>query len=177
MATMKVTYNPQLIEAACEGDAGAIEDLLRQCSPTITRFARQFCATPEDVEDAVQETLWITAQKIGTLRSASAFVSWVFTIVRNHCYRMLHIKREESPLDKLDQTDASSEQQLMLKQDVVKALEQLPAPQRQVLILRDIEGLTAPEVATMLGITIETVKSRLHRARNALRQSLSHWND
>jgi RNA polymerase sigma factor (sigma-70 family) len=177
MATMKVTYNPQLIEAACDGDAGAIDDLLRQCSPTITRFARKFCATPEDIEDAVQETLWITSQKIGTLRSASAFASWVFTIVRNKCYRLLNHKRTEAPLTDLERADTSSELQLLLRQDVIAALGRLPIPQRQVLILRDVEGLTAPEVASMLGLTLETVKSRLHRARTTLREALIHWNE
>src|SRR4051794_20614683 len=86
---------PALITAACEGDPDAIEQLLLYYHPTITRFARKYCATPEDVEDAVQETLWITSQKIGTLRVTSAFVSWVFRVVQRECYRLLHYKQRE----------------------------------------------------------------------------------
>src|SRR5436190_23922007 len=84
-------FNPdsQLIESACSGEPEAIDQLLVQVQPGMQRFARQYCATPQDVEDAVQQGLWIVYQKIKRLQSATAFVSWIFTIVRNECYRLL----------------------------------------------------------------------------------------
>jgi RNA polymerase sigma factor (sigma-70 family) len=173
-------YDAELIAAACEGDAEAIAQVLQQCHPTITRFARQYCATPEDVEDAVQETLWIASQKIGSLRVASAFVSWLFRIVRHQCYRFLHLKQHEESVDDFSQVDlmeADPEQLALLKQDISRALAQLPVTYRQVLILRDIEELTGPEVALTLDITVETVKSRLHHARHLLRTALQAWNE
>lgn len=72
---MAVELYPELIESAWQGDTEAIEQLLLQYQPALTRFAYKYCATPEDVEDAVQETLWIVYQKISSLRSTSAFVS------------------------------------------------------------------------------------------------------
>jgi RNA polymerase sigma factor (sigma-70 family) len=177
---MNTPTSSLLITAACQGDPEAIEQLLIQYHPTITRFARKFCATPEDVEDAVQETLWIATQKIGTLRVSAAFVSWVFRVVQHECYRLLHHKQREQNLDcllALDQANSDPERHMMLKQDVVNAIAQLPIDYRQVLIMRDVEELTAPEVAIQLGMTIETVKSRLHRARKILREALRHWSD
>jgi RNA polymerase sigma factor (sigma-70 family) len=172
-----------LIESASQGDTEAIETLLLQYQPSLIRFARKYCATPEDVEDAVQETLWIVYQKINTLRSASAFLSWVFQIVRNHCYRLLHGKYQDDEalasvrLNDLDAAAVEIDPELYaaLKHDVVTAIAHLPADYRQILIMRDLEGFTAPEVAQHLGLTLETVKSRLHRARNLLRESLATW--
>jgi RNA polymerase sigma factor (sigma-70 family) len=171
---------PALIAAACQGDPQAIEQLLLHYHPTITRFARKYCATPEDVEDAVQETLWIASQKIGTLRVSAAFVSWVFRVVQHQCYRLLHHKKRElqaNDLLSLNDAESDPECQVMLKQDVVNALARLPAAYRQIIIMRDVEELTGPQVALELGITVETVKSRLHRARHLLRESLRHWQD
>lgn len=177
---MSSSINFDLIEAACDGDADAIEQLLCQHQPSITRFARKYCATAEDAEDAVQETLWTIYRKIGTLRSTAAFVSWTFQIVRHYCYDLLAPESEALSLiddSMLDYIDLSGNPELStaLKNDVVNAIAYLPSAYRQILVMRDIEGYSAPEVAEILGITIETVKSRLHRARSLLRESLAGW--
>jgi RNA polymerase sigma factor (sigma-70 family) len=177
---MKQDHLADIIGAASAGDIEALEQVLRQYQPTITRFARKYCATPEDVEDAVQETLWIASQKIGTLRVASAFVSWLFRVVQHQCYRLLRHKKQEDDLNNivdLDFADESPEYCVLLTQDIVRALAQLSPSYRQVLIMRDIQELTAPEVAVQLDLTIETVKSRLHRARSALREALQPWRE
>ncbi len=161
--------------AAQKGDPEAINDLLLHCQPDLQRFARKVCATPEDVEDAVQETLWVVARKIDTLRAASAFTSWLFRVVKHHCFRLL---REEQwqlvvtvPDDWCDQT-ARVESESVSMHEVATAIANLPALYREVLILRDVENLTAPEVAARLDITVDAVKSRLHRARMSVRAAL-----
>jgi RNA polymerase sigma factor (sigma-70 family) len=171
-----------LVQNAIDGNTEAIETLLLQYQPSLTRFARKFCATPDDVEDAVQETLWIIYRKIDSLRTSKAFVSWIFQIVRNECYALLRHEKysvdqiEISKLDYLDYTAAADHDLYStLAQDLISAIKQLPPPQREVLILRDIECLTASEVAEKLQISVETVKSRLHYARTALRQMLASW--
>ncbi|MEP6988457.1 MAG: RNA polymerase sigma factor [Chloroflexota bacterium] len=171
-----------LIQNAIDGNTEAIETLLLQSQPSLTRFARKFCATPDDVEDAVQASLWIIYRKINSLRTSKAFVSWIFQIVRNECYALLRHEKfaldhiEISKLDYLDYTSSTDHDLYStLAQDLITAIEKLPPQQREILILRDIEGLTAPEVAERLHITIETVKSRLHYARATLRQLLESW--
>jgi RNA polymerase sigma factor (sigma-70 family) len=166
----------QLIEQARAGDVAAIQSLLARCQPDIARFARTVCATPEDAEDAVQEALWVATQRIGTLRVASAFTSWLFQVVKHECYRLLRRVRHEQPLDTLPQAQLSQEaDQTVLAQDVAAAIAALPPPYRQVLLLRDVQGLTAPETAVALGLSVDAVKSRLHRARTAVRVALRGW--
>ena len=171
-----------LVQNAMAGNTEAIEILLLQYQPSLTRFARKFCATPDDVEDAVQETLWIIYRRINGLRSSKAFISWIFQIVRNECYALMQhtkFRADDIEISKLDYLDyaCGTDRDLYstLAQDLVIAIEQLPVTQREVLILRDIEGLTAPEVAERLNITVEAVKSRLHYARATLRRSLESW--
>ena len=167
-----------VIEAARSGDAEAIEQLIVRCQPMITGFARRYCATPEDVEDAVQETLWIAAQKIGTLRVAATFTSWAFQVVRRSCYRLLNIKRQEITLTDTalcDVPDHDEVAQLHLRQDIAEALAELPYDYRVVILLCDIEERTAAETAATLYISVAAVKARLHRGRKLLRQSLAQW--
>jgi RNA polymerase sigma factor (sigma-70 family) len=167
-----------LVEAARGGDAEAIDVLLLHYQPMIAGFARRYCATPEDVEDAVQETLWIAAQKIGTLRVAAAFTSWAFQVVRRTCYRLLNIKRKEvefadTSFCVVPEDDEAAH--IHLRQDIAEALAELPYDYRVVILLCDIEERTAPETAATLNISVAAVKARLHRARKLLRQSLAQW--
>lgn len=177
---MPATINYPLLDAARAGDQQAIEQMLTEYQPTVTKFARKYCATPEDVEDAVQETLWIASQKVGTLRVTSAFLSWLFQVVRNECLRLIRLYKTGSvlpPDTPLERAAREPEHYLLLKHEVVSALSQLPAHYREVVLLRDVEDLTAPEVAALLGISIDAVKARLQRARSLLRTHLQHWNN
>lgn len=177
---MKTLPDPDLFDAATGGDPGAIEQLLLCYKPSVIRFAREFCATPEDVEDAVQETLWIAAQRIGTLRVAAAFGSWLFKVVRHQCFKLLRSVRRESyngAFTLVVQSDEHTELQVALRHDLVEAIAALPPFYRQVFLMREIEGRSAPEVAAILGISVMAVKSRLHRARSELRQSLEQWKE
>ncbi|AVH74392.1 RNA polymerase sigma factor [Nostoc sp. 'Lobaria pulmonaria (5183) cyanobiont'] len=176
---MAIKYDYQLIESARQGDSEAINTLLTQCVPDIKRFARTVCATPEDVEDALQETIIILSKKINTLRIAAAFTSWLFRVVKRECYRLLRLRTKELLTDTLPEVQDTSEynriQSTLLSQEIVTAITRLPIIYRQVLIMRDIEEMTAPETAMTLGITVEAVKSRLHRARKIIRATLQQY--
>lgn len=168
-----------LIELARQGDTEAIETLLVRYQPDVMKFARTVCATPEDAEDAVQEALWIASRKVGTLRAASAFTTWLFQVVKHECYRLIRrVHRETRIDDRMLEAPKSRSigDQVALAHDLAAAIASLAPPYRQVLILRDVQCLTAPEVAATLGVTVETVKSRLHRARLSIRTSLASWN-
>lgn len=172
-----IVLSQENIQAAVNGDTAAISDLITTCQPDLLKFARQACATPEDAEDAVQETLWLISQKVGTLRVVNAFMGWAIRIVKNECYRLLKFSRGESPLDS-DSDFPSYHDDIELRalqHDIVIALAELPSTYRQVIIMRDIEDMTAPEVASALGVNTDAVKSRLHRARTMLRIQLQQW--
>jgi RNA polymerase sigma factor (sigma-70 family) len=164
---------PRLVEAACGGDAAAVEKLLVVCQPDLRRFARRTCSNRDDAEDAVQIALWQLYRKIGALRTAAAFASWLFRIIERECYRLLHARGRLQALDtSLDEVLRQEPLPLALRNDLVAAIAALPEPYRKILILRDIDELTAPEAADQLGISIDAAKSRLHRARVLVRDSL-----
>ena len=90
---------PKLVEAACGGDVTAVEKLLVVCQPDLRRFARRACSTNEDAEDAVQIALWQLYRKIGALRTAATFASWLFRIIERECYRLFHARDRLQALD------------------------------------------------------------------------------
>jgi RNA polymerase sigma factor (sigma-70 family) len=164
---------PQLVEAACGGDAAAVEKLLVVCQPDLRRFARRACSTGDDAEEAVQMALWQLYRKIGALRTAAAFASWLFRIIERECYRLFHARTKLQALDaSLDDVLQQEPLPLALRKDLIAAIAKLPEPYRKILILRDIDELTAPEAADQLGISIDAAKSRLHRARALVRDNL-----
>ena len=162
-----------LVTAARAGDAQAVGDLLIVCQPDLKRFARRMCATAEDAEDAVQIALWQLYRKIGGLRTVATFATWLFRIVERECYRLF---RRGTPLavaaGSIGESITAPAVLVDLHLDLAHAIAALPAPYREVLILRDIDELTAPEVAAELGLTVQAVKSRLHRARAMMKERL-----
>lgn len=165
----------QLIVAAQRGDVDSITALVSGSHPNVQRFARSLCASPEDAQDAAQEALIILYRKIGTLRATSALASWMFRIVRNECLRRARtIARDPAPLR--EEAVLSAEEEVMQRLEagrVAAAIAALPADQRRVLIMRDIQGHSGRMVADALGLSTAAMKSRLHRARATLRSGLT----
>src|SRR5215475_2866152 len=87
-----------LLAAAQLGDRRALERLLLLHRETVFRYGLRYCRSTEDTEDAVQETLWAAARAIGNFRRAAAITTWLFTIVRNKCHRLLLHRHEETDL-------------------------------------------------------------------------------
>jgi RNA polymerase sigma factor (sigma-70 family) len=113
------------------------------------------------------------------LRASKAFVSWIFKIVKNQCYRLFSSRWHEAELSDFEQLMSTNDTEALalLQADVVQAIAYLPSAYRQILIMRDVEGFTGVEVAAELGLSLETVKSRLHYARQILREKLAHWSN
>jgi len=106
-------------------------------------------------------------------RVIAAFASWLFRIVERECRRLLGLQRRTVPLENADPSALRIEPVPSdLRRDLGAMIAALPDLYREVLILRDIEELTAPEAAAQLDISVEAVKSRLHRARGMLREKL-----
>ncbi|MFF8958593.1 RNA polymerase sigma factor [Streptomyces sp. NPDC014894] len=165
----------QLIAAAREGDPEATAALVSGSHPHVRRFARTLCASPQDAEDAAQEALIILYRKIGMLRASGALASWMFRIVRNECLRRTRLTlRSQGPVP--DAVVPSFEEEVFQRLEaarVADAIAALPADQRRVLIMRDIQGHSGRMTADALGLSPAAMKSRLHRARAAVRQALA----
>ena len=145
------------------------------CQPDIKRFARRTCTTSEEVEGAVQIALWQSYRKIGMLKTVATFTGWLFRIVERECYRLFKIRRSKTinsdfELDNLPATYLDMD----LKIDLINAIIVLPLIYREVLILKDVQEYSSPEVVAKLGISVQAVKSRLHRARTIIKNKLIH---
>ncbi|MQY11160.1 ECF RNA polymerase sigma factor SigM [Streptomyces sp. RB5] len=167
-----------LVAAARRGDPDSLSALVSGSHPNVRRLARSLCATPEDAEDAAQEALIILYRKVGMLRASGALASWMFRIVRNECLRRIRTAaRDRTPLEDAGPETAadSAEDEALRRLDagrVAAAIAALPPDQRRVLIMRDLQGHSGRAVAAALGIGTAAMKSRLHRARTAVRHTL-----
>jgi RNA polymerase sigma-70 factor (ECF subfamily) len=148
------------------------------------------CGHSGDAEDAVQEALIRTYRSVGSIRDPEAFRSWLYRTVRNACLvsrrkragepvRLQSLDEPHTGLDGPIERDArdpgKDPEQLAdnatLRRQLRRALRALPGPYREVVFLRELEGLSTQEVAHVTGISEANVKTRLHRARTRL-QSL-----
>lgn len=169
-----------LIERAKSGEREAMEALLTQLSPAIHRFSMTLCRNPGEAEDVEQDTLLSVASHLTNFEGRSSLTSWVFALARSACNRRRRGKKNqptlgEEALSTLQDEGPSPEQateQEQMTRALSAALSVLPEDYRDAIHLRDIEGLSAQEAAEALGISVDALKSRLHRARSALREQI-----
>lgn len=177
-----------LLERVRGGDEQALSALLERYQAQIYRFGLSMCRDPEDARDVLQDTLFAMAKGVRDFRGASSLSTWLFAVARSFCIKKRRRSRfapaQEHSLDgaagreALQVADeARSPQEALEGKQLEAALEEaitaLEPKYREVLLLRDVEGLTAPEVAEVVGISVQAVKSRLHRARLRVREALA----
>jgi RNA polymerase sigma-70 factor (ECF subfamily) len=171
-----------LIGLARAGDRAALGRLLRRHRAAIERLCRRLCNDPTQVDDVVQETHIAILRNLHAFRGDAGFLTWVYTIARTHRGRatraavrdrgrseilrnLAHVVPGGRSLDDVvaghEVTDA-----------LARALQPLRPLDRSIAIMRDVEGRSAAEIAMTLGLTVPAVKTRLHRARVALRKEL-----
>lgn len=167
-----VTASIEDLMAARAGDAAALQRVLAASRQNLRRYAEHHCRI-NDAEDAVQESLLLVSRRIGDLRTVEAFASWLFRIVKRECNRLKRgMRRLAGEAITEDLLPPARFEPVELGHDVARALETLPAHYRQILLLRDLEGMTIEELAARLALTPQAVKSRLHRARALAREYL-----
>jgi RNA polymerase sigma-70 factor (ECF subfamily) len=161
-----------LIEAARDGDEKALLSLLAAAQPDIRRYAARNCRAA-DIDDAVQETLLLLYRRVGTLRAVTSFSAWIFAVAKRACLRLLRIEAGigDATTDDIDARLAHLRPE-DLRIDLGRAIQSLPEHYREVILLRDIEELSIDEIAAVLGLTRESVKARIHRARTMIREYL-----
>ena len=176
----------ELLSAAREGDRGALEALLERHQRRVFRFGLRMCGEEESAKDVLQETLLAAARGIRDFRGASSVSTWLYSIARSFCVKARRTSKfapeqvgsiEGSPgavevadARRSPEADAAGKQIEAALRDAIRALDPI---YRETLVLRDVEGLPAPQVAEVLGISVEAVKSRLHRARLAVRERVA----
>lgn len=175
-----------LIALAQQGDVAAFQRLIAEYQAKVYGFARAFTPDAEQASDLTQEALIKIYRSIGGFRFQSSLLTWMFRIVKNvfldHYKSRRHKERKlEQPLDGTAERDMAfgtpegktPEAELLLREQqraLWTALERVPEVYRTVLVLADMQGLSYEEVAAIVEAPIGTVKSRLNRGRDALRE-------
>lgn len=166
-----------LIAAARAGDRHAIDELLAHYEQPIYRFGLRMCGDEEAAREVLQETMLAAFRNLGTFRGDAALSTWLYQIARSFCIKQRRGVRRTEAIDEA-LADHAPEPDAMVHarrigEALAAAIAALPVDQREVLVLRDVEGLSAAEAADVIGIEVGALKSRLHRARLALRERLA----
>ena len=183
-----------LVEQCQQGDPTAIERLILKYQNRIYNVVLKICADPDDAAELTQETFVKIIENLGKFEGRSSFYTWAFRIAvnltLNYCQRnaklaIRSLDSDEAPyghqathaLKELLSDDRSPDPAAMAQNKevyeiAIKAIRELDEPQRAVLVLRDIEGMSYARIAEVLGIELGTVRSRLSRARSRLREIL-----
>jgi len=175
-----------LLEAAQAGDRAALDALLTQYQRQIYRFGIKMCRDSEDAQDVLQETLFAAARTLHGFRGASSVSTWLYTIARSFCIKkrrrsafapeVVSLETGASPVAAARDHAPDPERKLAdreLGAELESAIAALEPQYREILLLRDVEGLAAAEVAEVTGLSVPAVKSRLHRARVFVRDRLA----
>jgi len=175
----------ELLEAARAGDSRALEALLARHEGEILRFGRRLCGNEEDARDVLQETLLAAFRGVRNFRGEARLSTWLYQVARSFCTKARRRGAGEpagheslqGPAARAVSEPAAGPDEHAHARELARlfqaALLALPAAQREVLLLRDVEGLSAEEAARELGVEVGALKSRLHRARMALRDRLA----
>jgi RNA polymerase sigma-70 factor, ECF subfamily len=178
-----------LVERAKRGDVQAFEQLIGQYEKKVFNTAYRLTGNSEDAADVAQEAFLRAYSSLPEFRGDSSFATWLFRIVHNACLDELR-KRKRQRVTSLDEpisgedgemdrqlaiADASDgPEQALERVEVQRAVQEsigaLDEEYRVVVVMRDIQGYSYNEIADALGINLGTVKSRLNRARNALKE-------
>ena len=193
--TPRVDRDAALLEGLRRGDAAAPELLLDTYGDRVYRLAIRITGNEQDAEEVAQDALWTAARKIDTFKGASAFGSWVYRITANAAYQKLRGRRgrrNEVLWDDLQPAFDEHRQhaepvadwsgkveepalQTELRTVLTTAINDLPADYRTAFLMHDVEGLSNPEIAETLHLSLPAVKSRVHRSRLFLRERLSRY--
>jgi RNA polymerase sigma-70 factor, ECF subfamily len=185
----------ELVTRARAKDFAAFEQLVGRYGDKVYRLAFRFVRNETEAKEIVQDTFLSVWRKLDTFKGDSQFGSWVYRVAANAALMRLRSQRrhpeistEELPVDFLDtygQVPAPGDnwarrpddelQSEELRRRIQAAVDDLPEIYKTVFLIRDVEGLSTEETAEVLSISVPTVKTRLHRARLALREAISRY--
>lgn len=166
----------ECITRAQRGDVAAFSELVRRHQDRIYRFLVRLTRSLDDARDLTQETFLRAFQHLKGWRPEARFSTWLFRIARNQAFDLLRrhqtvefvmLEEDATVLDPAPGPDDVLNTVQRLRQ-LDAALLRLPVEHREIVLLREIEGLSYEELAEVLGLNIGTVKSRIARARSAL---------
>ena len=197
MASLERETETALARELTAGNLEVFDQFVESFRTRLFQYSYLMCGHREDAEEVAQDTLLQVFENFGQLRDPERVRPWIFRIAKNACLmkrrksvfaptrelsldELMPAVRQEDGTRKIEIADWSAlpDGQLLrseLKDVLAEAIRQLPEIYRTVILLRDIEELSTEETAQILDISTDTVKTRLHRARLAVRQKLDAY--
>lgn len=170
-----------MVRRSRSGDPSAFGELVARHDARVYHLCLRIMGDPDEARDAAQETLITSWRKLDQFRGESAFTTWLHRITVNTCYDQLRKRRRQPMLHLVTEDQPESEpgppipdhaDAVVNAAEVAAALQQVPDDFRAALVLADVEDLPYDEIASILGVAVGTVKSRVHRGRIALARAL-----
>lgn len=190
----------ELVVRARLRDVAAFEALVDRHEEKIYRVAMRFVRNETDAREILQETFLSAWRNLDSFQGKAQFASWLYRVAVNASLMLLRSQKRHPQVavddvadETLDQAARTAgpglglggddwskrpDEQLQsaeLRQAIQTAVDGLPESQRSVFLLRDVDGMSTEETGEFLGVTVPTVKTRLHRARLALRGAISRY--
>ena len=166
----------EVVRAVLAGDVERYAVLVRRYRDRYARYAARMLGSLDVAEDAVQDALVRAFDRLADCRDPDKFAGWLFLILRNRCYaERRRRQRQGRPLEPRDESVAASErpdgeyEQVERMQALERALELLTPEQREVFVMKHVEGLAYEEIGQLTGATVASLKMRMHRAYDRLR--------
>ena len=178
-----------LVDYARAGDREAFRAIMKRCNQRLFRIARAVVRDEAEAEDVLQEAYTRAFSAIATFRGEAGIATWLTRIVLNEAHGRLRRRKVTVDLDQLETAQVNAQvlnfpgmtksedpeadaARAQIRRILEQAVDALPEPFRLVFILREVEELSAEETASHLNLRVETVKTRLYRARRRLRDAL-----
>lgn len=184
--TRQADADRDLVAAAAGGDLDAFEKLVQKHQTRLVGYLRGLTNTESDAEDLAQEAFLRAYRSLKGFRGTSSFRTWLYQIATNVFRNWLEKRRNQAPVNAgsidapppgMDEPvepmgEENPEAQHLQRDAIDRALAELPADQREAVLLRDVEGFEYREIAEQLGVPLGTVESRIFRGRARLKELL-----
>jgi RNA polymerase sigma-70 factor (ECF subfamily) len=188
--SMAIPLTETLVQPQAPDRQALFEDLVRQFEKPLYQFAYRLCGNPHEAQDLLQEGFYRAYKAFGKFETGTAFDRWLYQIIHNLYIDHYRKKRNRPLVTSIDEPNPNLDSEKSfeipdwslnpeaetvrgeLGKEIQTALEQIQPEYRAAVVLCDIQGLAYEEIAQILGCSIGTVRSRIHRGRKLLRQIL-----
>jgi len=167
----------QVVRAVLAGDTERYAELVTRYRDRYARYAARMLGSADEAEDAVQDAFVRAFDQLAQCRDPDKFVGWFFLILRNRCFAERRRSRDVAPLEAAGAVAAPERPEVPVetaerRRALQHALLELTPEQREVFVLKHVEGLSYGEIAERLGTSVPSLKMRMHRAYDRLREQL-----
>lgn len=172
---LALASDDELLKLIAEGHKQAFIRLYDRYRSQLFTYCCRMLGDRERAKDALQEAFTKAFQNAGMYRPGTNVSAWLYRLTRNVCIDMLRARRDHEPIEEMQVPAREVEPDVLLQEVLTDEIEKLPEIYREAVTLRDIQGHSYEEIATITGTALSTVKFRIFKARDTLRQRLAGY--